>query len=192
MLMLSSLGTLSADSGDGKGGPLHPASCSAILHATTLDTEEVTDLQPVYSAQAEGQEPSQIYAAEVLRLTNVARAQQGLEPLQYHAALTIAAVAHTQEMLDLDYFSHSSPTPGRKGPMERVALAGVHPRWVAENIFQCSGYEPETVAQFALENWLESPGHRANLLSTKATHLGVGFVEKNGTIAVTQVFGAGL
>lgn len=146
-------------------------------------------------SQAYGQNVSPYqnsFAQEVLRLTNQARAQYGLAPLQAHHALESAAAGHTQEMLDLGYFSHNSPTPGKSQPDQRVRSAGASPRMVSENIFQCEGYDAQEVAQLAIDNWLESPGHRQNLLDPRATHLGIGFVEKNGTIAVTQVFGGGL
>jgi uncharacterized protein YkwD len=129
------------------------------------------------------------FANEVLRLTNQERANRGLTPLAPHAALAAAATGHSQEMLDLNYFSHTSPTPGRSGPQDRVRLAGANPGLVAENIFQASGYDVTQVAQLAVDNWLESPGHRRNMLDPNATHLGVGFVSQDGTVAVTQVFG---
>lgn len=128
------------------------------------------------------------FASEVLRLTNQERAKRGLAPLTHHSALASAANGHSQEMLDLGYFSHTSPTPGRSNPQDRVRLAGANPGLVAENIFQASGYDVAQVAQLAVDNWLESPGHRRNMLDPQATHLGVGFVEQNGTVAVTQVF----
>ena len=146
--------------------------------------------QSVY--QTDSVQGENIFAQEVLRLTNQSRAQYGLAPLKVHSALQAAAVGHSQEMLDLDYFSHTSPTPGKSQPDQRVRLAGAKPRMVAENIFQCSGYDAELVAQLAIDNWLESLGHRRNMLDPRATHLGIGFVEKDGTIAVTQVFGGGL
>jgi uncharacterized protein YkwD len=125
----------------------------------------------------------------VLRLTNQERAKQGLAPLTHHSALATAAAGHSQEMLNLNYFSHTSPTPGRGNPQDRVRQAGVNPGLVAENIFQASGYDVNQVAQLAVDNWLQSPGHRRNMLDPSATHLGVGFAELNGTVAVTQVFG---
>jgi uncharacterized protein YkwD len=146
--------------------------------------------QPVEPVtQPAAQDTTNTFAFEVLRLTNQERANRGLAPLAHHAALAAAAAGHSQEMLDLGYFSHTSPTPGRSGPQDRVRQAGANPGLVAENIFQASGYDVTQVAQLAVDNWLESPGHRRNMLDPSATHLGVGFVSQNGTVAVTQVFG---
>lgn len=132
------------------------------------------------------------FAFEVLRYTNEARARQGLRPLQMNSGLTEAARSHTQEMLNLNYFSHTSPVRGRRSPSARVALTGISPSFVTENIFQAEGYPIEEMAKLAVDNWLESSGHRRNILSTSATHIGIGLIEKQGKIAVTQVFGAGL
>ena len=132
------------------------------------------------------------YSQEVLRLTNLERTKHGLSPLMEHGLLGAAATAHSEEMLKLDYFSHTSPTPGKTTPEDRVRSTGANPRLVAENIFSCSGYEPNGVAQLAVEQWLQSPGHRRNMLDPRATHIGIGFVEIDGSFAVTQVFGNGL
>ena len=151
--------------------------------------------QPVYNNAPQPQQVAPAatsFGQEVLALTNQARAEHGLAPLQGHFALETAATSHSQEMLNLGYFSHTSPTPGRTDPSSRVRQAGASPNYVAENIFQASGHDTSTVAALAVQSWLESPGHRRNLLSPNATHIGIGFVEMNGTVAVTQVFGAGL
>lgn len=145
--------------------------------------------QPVEPVVQQPATSGSALATEVLRLTNQERARQGLAPLAHHTALASAASGHSQEMLDLGYFSHTSPTPGRSGPQDRVRLAGVNPGLVAENIFQASGYDVAQVAQLAVDNWLQSPGHRRNMLDPSATHLGVGFASQDGTVAVTQIFG---
>jgi uncharacterized protein YkwD len=131
-------------------------------------------------------------AEEVLRLTNQERAEHGLAPLARHQALESAAVGHSQEMRTLNYFSHTSPTAGKNTTRQRVNQYGVNPMLVAENIFECSGYDVELTAKFAVEAFMQSPGHRHNLLNPTATHIGVGFVQTNGTVSVTQVFAAGI
>lgn len=156
------------------------------------------DTQSSYGGQgshpADNYQPAQAlsFGQQVLHLTNQARAQYGLAPLQAHPSLRIAATSHSQEMLALDYFSHTSPTAGRSGPSDRVRQAGASPNYIAENIFQASGHDASVVADLAVQSWLQSPGHRRNMLSPQATHIGIGFVELNGTVSVTQVFGAGL
>ncbi|MEW6278348.1 MAG: CAP domain-containing protein, partial [Candidatus Eremiobacterota bacterium] len=56
---------------------------------------------------------------QIFDLTNQARAEHGLPPLEWVEALSTAARGHSSEMLELDYFAHESPTPGRRSPRER-------------------------------------------------------------------------
>ena len=137
-------------------------------------------------------EMSEALAGEILRLTNQERAEHGLSPLARHQALESAAAEHSHEIRELNYFSHTSPTAGKATPRQRVNQHGINPQMVAENIFECSGYDIESTARLTVEAFMESPGHRKNVLNPSATHIGVGFVATNGTVSVTQVFGAGL
>ena len=139
-----------------------------------------------------GKELNHALAEEILRLTNEERAKQGLSPLARHDALEHAAVDHSQEMRKLNYFSHTSPTAGKSTTRQRVNQYGVNPQMVAENIFECSGYQVQETAKYAVEAFMESPLHRKNVLNPDATHIGVGFVSQGGSVSVTQVFGAGL
>jgi uncharacterized protein YkwD len=139
-----------------------------------------------------GDELNHALAEEILRLTNEERVQHGLPPFARHEALEGAAEQHSQEMRELNYFSHTSPVAGRTTPRQRVNEFGVNPQLVAENIFECSGYDVELTSKFAVEAFMKSPGHRQNVLNPTATHIGIGFVAQNGSVSVTQVFGAGL
>ena len=127
-------------------------------------------------------------AEEILLLTNQARAQHGLSPVQANQTLAIAAVGHSTEMVALNYFDHTSPTPGLVTPQDRVHVAGAHPGMVSENLFAAEGYPTEGLARVVVDSWLSSPGHRANLLDPRATHTGLGVVEKNGQVCVTEMF----
>ena len=139
-----------------------------------------------------GDERNHALAEEILRLTNEESAKQGLPPLARHDALEHAAFDHSQEMRSLNYFSHTSPTAGKSTTRQRVNQYGVNPQMVAENIFECSGYQVQETAKYAVEAFMESPLHRKNVLNPEATHIGVGFVSQGGSVSVTQVFGAGL
>lgn len=131
-------------------------------------------------------------AREVLLLTNVERARHGLPPLLHHPDLEKAAIDHSREMRTRNYFSHTSPVPDRATPRLRVNKYGLNPRMVAENIYECTGFDIQDTVRIAVDAFINSPGHRENILSTFATHIGIGFVEVNGTVSVTQVFGGGL
>ncbi|RDI95754.1 CAP domain-containing protein [Meiothermus sp. QL-1] len=123
---------------------------------------------------------------EVLRRTNEARQAQGLGPLVWDALAHRAALHHAQDMLKRNYFAHRSPEG--QGPAERLQRAGVLEVAVGENLAQFAGYPEAEVPRRALEGWLESPGHRANLLNPRFTHLGVGLVREGRRVVVVQNF----
>jgi uncharacterized protein YkwD len=112
------------------------------------------------------------------------RQKQGLPPLEFDSELADIARAHSKDMHELDFFSHDSK---RTGSLEdRLDRAGYLNRMARENI----GEGPDVDGtQDAL---LESPGHRANIMSKDVTHVGIGILDigKPGQprILVTQVF----
>ncbi|GAA3787424.1 CAP domain-containing protein [Streptomyces chiangmaiensis] len=122
-------------------------------------------------------------AEEVLALTNTERAAAGLAPLAADPRLAAAAQAHSADMVARDFYAHTSPE-GRE-PWDRAAAAGSRHRTVGENI-ACGQRSPAEVVR----GWMNSPGHRANILKPAFTHLGVGFVGggRAGTYW-TQLFG---
>jgi uncharacterized protein YkwD len=118
----------------------------------------------------------------VLTLVNEARADAGCAPVTADPALAAVARAHSADMRDRDYFSHTSPEG--LSPFDRAEQAGVdYSR--AENI---AVGQPDATA--VMEAWLESPGHRANILDCDLTRLGVGVAEGTGGPWWTQLFGA--
>jgi uncharacterized protein YkwD len=117
--------------------------------------------------------------AEVTRLTNVERAKAGCGALRIDARLTTAARAHSADMVDRDYFSHTSPDG--KGPGDRAAAAG-YLRWSGENI--AAGYP---TAAAVVQGWMNSEGHRANILNCQSKATGVGYDARR--TMWTQMFG---
>ena len=118
----------------------------------------------------------------VLTLVNEARADAGCDPVTADPALAAVARAHSADMRDRDYFSHTSPEG--LSPFDRAEQAGVdYSR--AENI--AFG---QADAAAVMEAWLKSPGHRANILDCDLTKLGVGVAEGTGGPWWTQLFGA--
>ncbi|MFI6857665.1 CAP domain-containing protein [Streptomyces sp. NPDC050416] len=122
-------------------------------------------------------------AAAVTDLTNRERARAGLPPLAADPLLTAAAQAHSADMVARDFYSHTAP--GGSRPWDRAAAAGSTRRSIGENI-ACGQRSPAEV----VEGWMNSPGHRANILKPGFTHLGVGFAGggRAGTYW-TQLFG---
>ncbi|MFD7879785.1 CAP domain-containing protein [Streptomyces sp. NPDC059766] len=122
--------------------------------------------------------------AEVVALTNGERARAGLRPLSADPPLATAARAHSADMVARAFYSHTSPEGTQ--PWDRAAAAGSTRRSIGENI-ACGQRSPAEV----VEGWMNSPGHRANILKPDFTHIGVGFAGGGpaGTYW-TQLFGA--
>ncbi|MFJ9020005.1 CAP domain-containing protein [Streptomyces sp. NPDC102259] len=122
--------------------------------------------------------------AEVVGLTNRERARAGLRALAVDPLLTAAAQAHSADMAGRAFYSHTSPEGSE--PWDRAASAGSTRRTIGENI-ACGQRSPAEV----VEGWMNSPGHRANILKPAFTHIGVGFAGggPSGTYW-TQLFGA--
>ncbi|MFI8951625.1 CAP domain-containing protein [Streptomyces sp. NPDC053750] len=121
--------------------------------------------------------------SEVVDLTNRERSGAGLPALAVDARLTGAAQAHSADMVARDFYSHTDPDGGK--PWDRAAAAGATQRTVGENI-ACG----QRSAADVVEGWMNSPGHRANILKADFTHIGVGLAGggRAGTYW-TQLFG---
>ena len=104
----------------------------------------------------------------VLYLVNIERASYGLAPLVWYDGLADVSRAHSQDMVDNNFFSHTGSDGSNVGT--RLTRVGISHRGWAENI--ASARSPES----AMEAWMNSPGHRANILQDGLTHLGVGAV----------------
>ena len=116
-------------------------------------------------------------------VTNEYRLMMGMRAVKIDEALVLAARGHSQEMFDLKYFAHESPTPEKRTPSMRAQLAG----WsggCSENIEQGAS-TPEA----AVRGWLSSSGHHRNILGRGHTHLGVG--KSVGGLYWTQNFASG-
>ncbi|MGW3669380.1 CAP domain-containing protein [Streptomyces sp. NPDC005141] len=122
-------------------------------------------------------------AHEVIALTNAERVSAGLPPLWADTRLTTAAQAHSADMVARDFYAHTSPEGGR--PWDRAAAAGCTHRTIGENI-ACGQRSPAEVVQ----GWMNSPGHRANILKRDFAHIGIGLAGggRAGTYW-TQLFG---
>lgn len=112
--------------------------------------------------------PSGGSAAQVLALTNQERAKAGCGPLRTNSALTKAAQAHASDMVDQHYFAHDS-LDGRS-PFDRMKAAGFKGGAMAENI--AVGYSSPSAV---VTGWMNSQGHRANILNCTYTMIGIGY-----------------
>ena len=126
----------------------------------------------------------------VFEMTNRARQAKGLPPLSQDDELRDVARAFSDDMLVRRFFDHTNPDGVSFD--ERISERYRHRvRIMGENIWFASGYNPGKLHQIAKEivdDWMSSPGHRANVLDPHFTHLGVGVSARNGTIRATQEF----
>lgn len=128
--------------------------------------------------EATNQSSSQ-FQTEVTNLTNKEREKNGLAKLEIDKAVEDVAQKKSEDMATNNYFSHTSPTYG--SPFEMLQQFEVDYTTAAENIAAGQQSPQEVVT-----GWMNSPGHRKNILNEKITHIGVGYAE-NGSYW-TQLF----
>ena len=107
------------------------------------------------------------YESEVIRLVNEVRRENGLKALTANWELSRVARYKSQDMLNKGYFSHTSPTYGT--PFQMIKAFGLSFRTAGENIAR--GYP---TPQAVVNGWMNSSGHRANILNASYTQIGVG------------------
>ena len=109
------------------------------------------------------------FEEEVVRLTNEKRAAYGLPALTINWELSRVARYKSQDMHDIGYFSHTSPTYG--SPFEMMKDFGISYRAAGENIAR-----GQTTPEMVVNAWWNSSGHRQNMLNASYTQIGVGYV----------------
>lgn len=137
--------------------------------------------------------------AAVFFATNAQRQAHGLAPFMHAEALERAAGDHSLDMVMRNFFSHQSPTFGRETMKDRLSQVGIRNAYAAENIADAfilnhpaglpfevrrDGYYHQgrklrnrtysEMGAHIVEQWMNSPGHRRNILSPDTTYLGVG------------------
>lgn len=124
---------------------------------------------------------------EVLGLVNRQRTRIGLPPLKFSARLAVIARGHSYDMAMRHYLAHNSPDG--VAPADRISGAGIAFRAVGENIYADDDADSADLPQRAMDGWLKSPDHLANIVSSKFTETGVGVAESaDGRTYVTQDF----
>lgn len=119
---------------------------------------------------------------EVIRLVNAERQKAGLSPVTNNWEVSRVARIKSQDMIDKNYFAHNSPTYGT--PFQMLKSFGISYRSAGENIAK-----GQTSPQAVMNAWMNSSGHRANILNANYTQIGVGLAKsKNGTYYWTQMF----
>ncbi|MEY8416833.1 CAP domain-containing protein [Tissierella praeacuta] len=120
--------------------------------------------------------------AEVVRLVNIERQKEGLQPLVASSELSSVARKKSEDMAKNNYFSHTSPTYG--SPFDMMKSFGISYRTAGENIAR-----GQVSAQSVVRGWMNSSGHRANIMNPSFNKIGVGhYQSSNGTNYWTQMF----
>ncbi|MGW5345251.1 sigma-70 family RNA polymerase sigma factor [Streptomyces sp. HUAS TT3] len=120
---------------------------------------------------------------QVVALVNAERAKAGCGPLRDDAQLRSAAQAHSDDMAGRNFFAHTSPDGSDPG--DRTTAAGYRWSTYGENIAK-GQQTPESV----MDSWMNSAGHRANILNCSFKDIGVGIHQGSGGPWWTQNFGA--
>jgi uncharacterized protein YkwD len=145
--------------------------------ALTVTIVGIALFQAQPASSAEGCKAPE-WAFQILKLTNDHRAQYRLKPLRLNCRLLAAAQRHTFDMVKMGKMTHAGSDGSKIG--QRVKRVGYDYRSVAENV----AWGQDTV-QRVVHSWMNSPGHRQNILNPNYTEMGIGYSQKYWT----QVFG---
>lgn len=108
------------------------------------------------------------FEEEVVRLVNVERQKAGLSTVQHRADVKNVAEKKAMDMINSNYFSHTSPNYG--SPFDMLKTFGVSYRAAGENIAK-----GQKSPQEVMNSWMNSSGHRANILNGQYNAIGVGY-----------------
>jgi uncharacterized protein YkwD len=121
----------------------------------------------------------------IVQLTNAERSQAGLAPLRASMPLMQAAQIQAEQMARLGRLEHELSGAKYPTPADRLAAVGYRWQTYGENIAM-----RQTSAATVVDSWMHSSGHRANILSTSVTEIGIGFARDSaGRPYYVQVFG---
>lgn len=151
-----------------------PVGLTAIQEPVPAPGAKPVSKEPVQTEQPKTTETANslnAYEQEVINLTNQERAKNGLPALQVDITLSKMAREKSRDMSAGGYFSHTSPTYG--SPFDMMNQFGITYRYAGENIAMGQRSPQEVV-----NAWMNSEGHRQNILSPNFTHIGVGYVSQ--------------
>lgn len=114
--------------------------------------------------------------AAIFYATNLQRTKYKKTPFIFSKYLTKAAQDHSEDMVEYNFYSHTSKVKGKKTMSDRLKLVGISNAFLAENIFNFFLKSPTywSLAQGLVNGWMESKGHRANILNKNYEYLGCG------------------
>ncbi|MFJ7509061.1 CAP domain-containing protein [Peribacillus simplex] len=140
---------------------------SAINDANQIRIGQIINLPT--SNHTVNREESQSVEQQVLSLVNEERSKSGLPSLKMDTAISNVAILKSEDMRDSNYFNHTSPRYG--SPFDMMKSFGISYKYAGENI---AAGQPS--ADAVMKSWMNSPGHKANILNKNYTHIGIGHV----------------
>ncbi|TYS57881.1 sporulation protein [Sutcliffiella horikoshii] len=157
-----------------QGQPAQPEQGQAPQGGQAAPPENQPAEEPADDNQQQAEESTEGISEtemKVIELTNAERRKNGLSDLKADASLSNVARDKSKDMQTNNYFSHTSPTHG--SPFDMMRDYGISYNTAGENIAM-GQRSPEEVVQA----WMDSEGHRKNILTPDFTHIGVGYVEE--------------
>jgi uncharacterized protein YkwD len=180
-LLLGGLGTSLALQFSGSDEESKPAE----IGTSIVSTNPVNVISETVESSPEVQDA---WGVEMLKLVNMEREEKNLDDLSWCQALSKSSAAHSADMARRKYFAHASPEG--EEVQDRVKVEGYSYSTVGENI----AVGQRNVAE-VMKAWMNSPGHRANILLPAYSHFGLGYFtgEHEGQTSIfwTQNFGSG-
>ena len=151
--------------------------------------------EEISSGNGSVQSSTDVFDREIIDLVNQERAKVGADPLKINEQLDDAADLHSQDQAGMNNMTHTGSNGSTLG--SRVNETGYEWSGLAENVSQVA-LDPETVMfggtgvrGIGIVGWMDSPGHRSNILNPDLEEIGVGYAESSdGSPYWTQVFGA--
>ena len=149
-------------------------SCDSDIIPPVQDNDTPSEDSGITPPEQDNDNPSEDlslheYEKEVIRLVNEIRVKNGLGELVADEELSRVARIKSQDMKDNDYFSHTSPVYG--SPFDMMKSFGISYKSAGENIAR-----GQMTPQAVVTGWMNSPGHRANILNASYNRIGVGYV----------------
>jgi uncharacterized protein YkwD len=144
----------------------------------------VASCTPVPKVAVNASTPKPNTITRILGLTNQERLKLKLAALKPSSALNLAAQRHAEDLLRSQTFSHVGSTGSRL--TDRVGAANYQYEYVGENIYM---QYPQNLPDAAVIGWMNSPGHRRNILNNNYTEIGLGYATDGNKHYYVQVFG---
>ena len=136
---------------------------------TQTNTNTPTTNKPATAQPTQSNSSVSAFENKVVELTNAERAKQGLAPLTLDTELSKVARTKSQDMKNKNYFDHNSPTYG--SPFDMMKSFGISYTSAGENIAM-----GQTTPEQVVQAWMDSQGHRENIMNSSFTQIGVGYV----------------